>query len=443
MIPTSMATAPLRRALASAPRPRLASPAPRAFAPVFAQHRSFSLWPASTRPPVPDDAPATAPVKPALLDLSAPTSLPDPTVFEPLSAAFLSLPPTLSLSYAAFIPLFTLFYRSTTTLPIVMWQRRRTRRFADVVMPLLRREQGRLALETRDECRRAGKTYEEYQAVFKKKAKKAAYALARKHRCSPRLTLILPPVTHIPIFICATLVLRDACARATSALAVTPSSLSSLLDASPASSLTSTALAHLHELASTPFLWCPSLVLPDPTMSLPLAVGLAALLNVEVTAKTRRAATAATEVVDRPSDAVLPAGAGPGGAAGGPGAGPPPQPVSASERRRRLAQRARAGSSTAKVRGLATASGPSPASATSALELPRKPSNERHVTNILRGASIAFIPLAAMAPSAVCVYWVTSNLFTLVQNLAFWWMDRGRERERRMRDIISGRAVGV
>jgi len=43
----------------------------------------------------------------------------------------------------------------------------------------------------------------------------------------------------------------------------------------------------------------------------------------------------------------------------------------------------------------------------------------------------------------VCVYWVTSNLFTLVQNLAFWWVDRGRERERRMRDIISGRAVGV
>lgn len=171
MISTTLGTVPLRRALANAPRPRLASPAPRAFAPVFAQHRSFSLWPTST-PAAP--APEAAPVKPSLMDLSAPTSLPDPTLFEPLSAAFLSLPPSLSLSYAAFIPLFTLFYRSTTTLPIVMWQRRRTRRFADLVMPLLRREQGRLALETRDECRRAGKTFEEYQAVFKKKVRPLA-----------------------------------------------------------------------------------------------------------------------------------------------------------------------------------------------------------------------------------------------------------------------------
>jgi len=428
MILTTACGAPLRRALVGAgPRPRLASPAPRAFTPLFAPHRALSLWPLSTPPsPTPDEPPAP-PGKPSLADLSTPASLPDPTFLEPLSAAFLSLPPSLSLSYAAFIPLFTLFYRSTTTLPIVLWQRRRTRRFADVVMPLLRREQGRLALETRDECRRAGKSYEEYQEVFKKKvwqltprvwplmtltltwpllprpaqAKKAAYALARKYRCSPRLTLILPPVTHIPIFITATLVLRDACARATSALSITPSSLPSLLEGSHASALSSTALAHLHDLAATPFLWCPSLVLPDPTMALPLAVGLAALLNVEVTAKTRRAATAAAEVVDRPGDAVLPATG-----AGGPGSSasasaPAAPPVSASERRRRLAQRARAGASNARVRTLATASAPPPhpPPSPSAADLPRKPSNERRVTNILRGASIAFIPLAAMAPS--------------------------------------------
>ncbi|GAA5826415.1 hypothetical protein JCM3770_004697 [Rhodotorula araucariae] len=350
-------------------------------------------------------------------------------MLEPLSGVFLSLPPALSLSYAAFIPLFTLLYRSTTTLPIVLWQRRRTRRFADVVMPLLRKEQGRIALETRDECRRAAKSYDEYQAVFKKKAKKAAYALARKYRCSPRLTLILPPLTHVPIFVLATLVLRDACARAIAALGVAPSSLSALLDASPASALTSSALAHLHELASTPFLWCPSLVLPDPTMALPLAVGLAALLNVEVTARTRRAQSAAAEAVARPGDAVLP---GPSS-----GAGPAPVPVvSASERRRVLARRARDGSPHARVRGLTTLPVRPPAPAKDGADLPRKPSNERLVTNMLRGASIAFIPLAGMAPAAVCVYWVTSNVFTLAQNLTFWWLDRGRERERRMRDII-------
>ena len=44
---------------------------------------------------------------------------------------------------------------------------------------------------------------------------------------------------------------------------------------------------------------------------------------------------------------------------------------------------------------------------------------------------------------AVCLYWLTSNLYTLTQNLTFWWFERGREKERRMRDILSGRAVGL
>ncbi|GAA6009681.1 membrane insertase COX18 [Rhodotorula paludigena] len=410
--------------------------------PVVARRAHFSLWPGTKSA---DAATATAPatpVKPSLLDLVAPTSLPDPTFFEPVSAVFLSLPPSLSLSYAAFIPLFTLFYRSTTTLPVVLWQRKRTRKFTDVVLPLLRREQGRIALETRDECRRAGKSYEEYQKVFQKKAREAAYALARKHRCSPRLTMFLPPMTHIPIFITATLVLRDACARAASALSISPSSLSDLIAASPASTLTSSALTHLHELASTPFLWCPSLVLPDSTMFLPLGVGLAALLNVEVTAKTRRTAAAAAEAVERPQ-VLLASGPSPSSSAP---SGPPT--VSASERRRLLARRARDGAPNARVRGLATrapvAAPPASAGAApSQVELPRKPSNERLVTNMLRCAAVAFIPLAGMAPAAVCVYWVTSNLFTLVQNLGFWWLDRSRERERRMRDILSGRSVGV
>lgn len=157
--------------IGTAPRPRVASPAPLPFAPAAATHRSFSLWPGAKSDDAATAAAPATPVKPSLLDLVAPTSLPDPTFFEPVSAVFLSLPPALSLSYAAFIPLFTLFYRSTTTLPVVLWQRKRTRKFTDVVLPLLRREQGRIALETRDECRRAGKSYEEYQKVFQKKVR--------------------------------------------------------------------------------------------------------------------------------------------------------------------------------------------------------------------------------------------------------------------------------
>lgn len=42
---------------------------------------------------------------------------------------------------------------------------------------------------------------------------------------------------------------------------------------------------------------------------------------------------------------------------------------------------------------------------------------------------------------AVCIYWVTSNLFTLVQNVAFFIIDRRREEAKRMGDILSGRAA--
>ncbi|GAA6038133.1 hypothetical protein JCM8097_007563 [Rhodosporidiobolus ruineniae] len=443
----------LRRSLAGASRPPPPIPLP-----LLAHSRAFSLWPTSSASPAPSpEAPPLppAPVKPTLTDLFGPTSLPDPTFFEPLSAVFLSLPPSLSLSYATFIPLFTLFYRSTTTLPVTLWQRRRTRRFTDVVLPLVKREQGRIALETRDECRRAGKSYEEYQQVFQKRAREAAHALARRYRCSPRLTLILPPLIHIPIFITATLALRDACTRALSALSISPDALPALLSAegsSMSSLLTPEALAHLHELSSTPLLWCPSLVLPDPTMFLPLSVGLAALLNVEVTARTRRAVVegaARVGEVDGPERAAKGAatgGGGGGGAAQGGTGGM--QPLSAAEKRRIVARRALAGAQPI-ARQLST-SPPSllppsprlsagPAKGTTSVDVGaglRGARQQRIVTNVLRVAAVAFIPVAGMAPAAVCAYWLTSNLFTLVQNLALCYPTRSMDDSRTLPDLL-------
>jgi len=133
--------------------------------------RHFSLWPSSSNSttPSPELTTSLPPAKPSLSDFLPPATIPDPTFLEPLSTVFLSLPPTFSLSYATLIPLFTLFYRSLTTLPVVLWQRRRTRRFAELVIPKLKKQQGELALKTRDECRRLGKSYEEYQKVFQKR----------------------------------------------------------------------------------------------------------------------------------------------------------------------------------------------------------------------------------------------------------------------------------
>ncbi|GAA6023619.1 hypothetical protein JCM8202_005830 [Rhodotorula sphaerocarpa] len=420
---------------------RVAGPSA-AHMPVLASpYRSFSLsaTPSTTGASTETAAIEPPPTKPSLLDLTAPNVLPDPTLFEPLSAAFLSLPPTLSLSYAAFVPLFTILYRSCTTLPVTFWQQARIRRFRDLATPVLKRELAVVALETRADCRRAGKSFEEYQAEYKKRAKAMTYTVARKFKCSPRLTLFLPPLAHIPLLVTFSLVLRDACARAESVLAVAPSNLGSLLEASPASGLTATGLAHLHELASTPLGWCPSLILPDPTMLLPLAVGLSALLNVEVNQRTRRAVAGSAAA----------GGADDSGAARVQRSETSPTPSIAE--RRRLATRPRPAGPSPARRGLATASkdgsgagaGAAAAIAGEVEVVSRRPNSQRIVTNVLRLASVAFIPVAGMAPSAVALYWLTSNLYTLTQNLCFWWLERGREKERKMRDILSGKAVGV
>lgn len=91
----------------------------------------------------------------------------DPTFFEPISEVLLSIPPSLSMSYAIAIPLLTLLIRGTTTLPLTLWQRSKTRKFEEVVLPLIKRAQLVSEVEVRAECRKADKTYEEYLAAHK------------------------------------------------------------------------------------------------------------------------------------------------------------------------------------------------------------------------------------------------------------------------------------
>lgn len=220
------------------------------------------------------------------------------------------------------------------------------------------------------------------------------HEVARRFNCSPRLTLFLPPLAHIPLLVTFSLVLRDACARAESVLAVAPSQLSSLLSASPTSALTETSLAHLHELASTSWAWCPSLILPDPSMLLPLGVGLSALLNVEVNQRTRRATSAAA--ADEPAPAPAPVTPAPSSS------------PSIAERRRLAARRARGERSLVTAssaalphsrRHLATDANTTTDTTREVEVTARKPNSQRIVTNVLRLASVAFIPIAGMAPS--------------------------------------------
>ncbi|KAK4047620.1 hypothetical protein OIV83_005278 [Microbotryomycetes sp. JL201] len=399
--------------------------------PFNVQHaRLLSLW--SSAAPTSEPSTPVPPVRPpSIAEMTTPLSLPPPTFFEPASTVLLSLPPSLHLSYALFIPLWTLLLRSSTTLPLTLWQRARTRKFADKVLPLIRQAQHRISLQTRDECRRAAKSYEEYQKEFQKRAKAEAKRIARQHNASPMVTLLVPPLLHLPIFISMTLIIRDACQRASTTLSLTPSSFTQLLaNVETESTLTSTALAHLQEFATTPLYWCPSLILPDSTMMLPLAVGLAALANVEVSAKTRKA-NAAAALASRPaqgSDGVQASG-----------------PLTAAQKRRVVAKMARAGDvvmpgTTKPVsRGYASSAPVQGPSVAVMEETEDEPRTTRIITNALRFSAVLFIPFAAFAPSAVCVYWLTSNMFTLVQNTVFAWYDRKRDQQQRIQRILRGR----
>lgn len=94
-----------------------------------------------------------------------------PTLLQPLSTYLVELPPALALSYAVFIPLATLALRTSLTLPTTLWQRARTRKFAEVVMPEIRIAQERARFDVRRECRAAGLDYEQYQVAFKKRVR--------------------------------------------------------------------------------------------------------------------------------------------------------------------------------------------------------------------------------------------------------------------------------
>lgn len=106
-----------------------------------------------------------------------------PAFWEPFSSAILTAPPHLALSYALALPIFTLLLRASTTLPITMWQRGRTRRFEMIVMPKIREAQVIAEFELRSQCRRAGKSFDEYKAAYKKRVRPLHHYLPN-HVCA-------------------------------------------------------------------------------------------------------------------------------------------------------------------------------------------------------------------------------------------------------------------
>lgn len=83
------------------------------------------------------------------------------------SDAFLELPQILGgTSYAATIVLVTLLLRSSITLPMIAWQRRRVRRVQELVVPAAKQWMSTAKYALRAEFRKSNKSYEEYVATL-------------------------------------------------------------------------------------------------------------------------------------------------------------------------------------------------------------------------------------------------------------------------------------
>ncbi|KAI0053007.1 hypothetical protein FA95DRAFT_1482322 [Auriscalpium vulgare] len=178
-----------------------------------------------------------------------------------LSDGFLDLALALPLPaswppYSTGIILFTIATRLVFTVPFSLWAKKRQWRGEELVVPALQAErplvQKRIVSEMQVERVRGSKeelrkTYEERVTKALKQRRKELFS---EHRCSPTATMLIPPITQLPLFVGSSMMF--------SRMAQPPT----VLDSESFLSLTS--LSHA-----------------DPTATLPIVLGIITLANVE------------------------------------------------------------------------------------------------------------------------------------------------------------------
>ncbi|WVQ85304.1 hypothetical protein IAT38_007469 [Cryptococcus sp. DSM 104549] len=156
----------------------------------------------------PDDLSALDPVIDIPHDpLQSTASFLDPLI-HPVSDALLALPHPWG--YGATIILVTIVLRTMSTLPIAFWQRKRMLRVAKHVIPDIKLENSRVAEELAAKCRARGASYEQYQMELRIHMRKVAKELYNKHNANPTITTWAPLVVHMPIFVTLSLAIRRA-----------------------------------------------------------------------------------------------------------------------------------------------------------------------------------------------------------------------------------------
>ncbi|SPO24966.1 related to COX18 - mitochondrial inner membrane protein required for membrane insertion of C-terminus of Cox2p [Ustilago trichophora] len=278
--------------------------------------------------------------------------------------------------------------RTVVTLPVTLWQRSKTRKLTEQVLPEWEIMKEQIPLQVRAKCRRAGMSYEAFHKEAQKELKTALTALLRKHNVSPMPAFIGPATISIPVFLLMTALLRQSALDPAS-----PFATEVLPWWSPSPELaqqfkSSTAIladrgfdeAAISKLQGT--MGGPTLVDKDSTMIGPLSFGMLTLANTELNswsrrslAKIRAVTSGETDAADRTAEKLLAAGS------------------------------------------------KDPAEATGEEE----PRRVRIITNALRVMAIGFIPIACQAPGVLVIYWLSSGIYTLIQNSILAVMDRRSE----------------
>ncbi|KAI0796717.1 60Kd inner membrane protein-domain-containing protein [Abortiporus biennis] len=253
-----------------------------------------------------------------------------------------SLPP-----YSSTIILVAVATRLAFTVPFSIWAKKRQWKAEEVAMPQLKQERPQIIQQVLKDMRNDGFRGNEEEA--KKELQKRAKPILEKRRdelfklnhCSPKITMLIPPVSQLPLFVGFSMML--------SRISQAPTVLDS------ESFLTLTSLAH-----------------PDPTLTIPIVIGVITLANVESSRWFMDAA--------------------------------------AIEREKKVAEW------TAQRR----------AQGHNVLE-PKK-----IIQSSLRVLAVGRILIAALVPGSIQVYWLTSATFGLLQS---WIIDFWEARRRRMRAL--------
>ncbi|XP_032228236.1 cytochrome c oxidase assembly protein COX18, mitochondrial isoform X2 [Nematostella vectensis] len=162
----------------------------------------------------------------------------------------------------------TVVLRTCITLPLAIRQNKLVAKI-ELLQPTLQMMTEALKHREAVECKRAGKTVEEFEKRFKKKQRRMMYELYQGEGCNP-IKMFLLPWIQLPLWILISLSLR---------------------------SMTGTSYSQRNsgdlpvlcpEMASEGALWFPDLLVPDPTIMIPLAVGICNLTNIEMHALRRQ-----------------------------------------------------------------------------------------------------------------------------------------------------------